>query len=288
MAAHAPPRPLVLLLVLLAAIASAVYPDDPWDDRIDPACCAYPEHDPRDYNWPYSHFQYSEIIPDVVGSFVSMCSLNLTYAANAKSKDDSSGVEVEYGKPLPPSRIARAPAVAFALYPDRSARTLHTLLMVDPDAPFRDTPSDGEWVHWLVYDIPGNDTSKGTTLVEYAPPAPKPCPKKDRLCLKEHRVTFILWEQPHGMLQLQSEDVRIKAGSSAGRARFKARDFAARHRLGLHLAMNFFETYHDEGKGTFDAQPWWHVRDTESLAKVSHLVPHVEHEAERDEEKDEL
>jgi len=202
---HAPMRftsasPFVLqLLLLLPASVLPAHPDDPWDDRIDPACCPYPEHDPRDYNWPYSHFQYSEVIPDVIGSFVSMCDLNLTYASAAVG---NGGVNVEYGKPLSPSAVARAPAVAFALEPDRGPTTLHTLLMVDPDVPFRDAPSDGEWVHWLVYDIPGNATAKGTTLVEYSPPAPKPCPASDRLCLREHRVIFILWEQPHGPLVL--------------------------------------------------------------------------------------
>eukprot|EP00965_Chrysotila_dentata_P174445 5758351-Pleurochrysis_carterae.AAC.6 len=25
--------------------------DGIWDERIDPACCPYPEHDPRDHNW---------------------------------------------------------------------------------------------------------------------------------------------------------------------------------------------------------------------------------------------
>ena len=34
-------------------------------------------------------------------------------------------------------------------------------MMVDPDVPFRDSPTDGEWLHWLVYDIPGNDTARG-------------------------------------------------------------------------------------------------------------------------------
>ena len=267
------PIVVMLLVLLLPASVLPAHPDDPWDDRIDPACCPYPEHDPRDYNWPYSHFQYSEVIPDVIGSFVSMCDLNLTYASAAVG---NGGIDVEYGKLLSPSAVVRAPAVAFALEPDRGPTTLHTLLMVDPDVPFRDAPSDGEWVHWLVYNIPGNATAKGTTLVEYSPPAPKPCPASDRLCLREHRVIFILWEQPHGPLVLQPEDVRIAAGVSTGRARYKARDFAARHRLGLQIAMNFFETYHDAGDGKFGAQPWWHVRDAESLAKVSHLVAHVE------------
>eukprot|EP00322_Chrysochromulina_rotalis_P002951 CAMPEP_0115842044 /NCGR_PEP_ID=MMETSP0287-20121206/7598_1 /TAXON_ID=412157 /ORGANISM="Chrysochromulina rotalis, Strain UIO044" /LENGTH=288 /DNA_ID=CAMNT_0003295703 /DNA_START=3 /DNA_END=869 /DNA_ORIENTATION=- len=275
MTLHAMPGPVahrllpsLLLVLLLPLHVEPAHPDDPWDDRIDPACCPYPEHDPRDYNWPYSHYQYSEVIPDVLGSFVAMTTLNLTYTEDAV---------VEYGKPLAPSVVTRAPAVAFDLEPDRSSTTLHTLLMVDPDMPFRDSPSQGEWVHWLIVNIPGNDTSQGNTLVEYAPPVPRPCPANDRLCLKEHRITFILWEQPHGPLSLQPEDVRIAAVTTTGRARYKARDFAVRHRLGLQIAMNFFETYHEAGDSAFDAQPWWYVRDTESLARVRHLVPHVEH-----------
>ena len=125
-----------------------------------------------------------------MGSYVSMTSLNLTY----------NDAVVEYGKPLAPSRVTKPPRVAFDLEPDRDMGTLHTLMMVDPDVPYRDAPADGEWVHWLIYDIPGNDTARGKTLIEYAPPAPKPCPPSDKLCLSEHRVTFILWEQTHGPL----------------------------------------------------------------------------------------
>ena len=49
----------------------------------------------------------------------------------------------------------------------------------------------------------------------------------ERLCLREHRVTFVLWEQP-GPLALHDEDAAIPAATSEGRARFKARDFASR------------------------------------------------------------
>ena len=254
-------------LLLLRDGAMARHPEDKWDDRIDPACCPYPEHDPRDYNWPYSHFQYSEIIPDVVGSFVAMTDLNLTY---------DGGNVVEYGKPVSPAAVSRSPKVSFALGPDRNEDTLHTLIMVDPDVPFRDSPNDGEWLHWLLYDIRGNDTSTANTLVEYAPPTPQQCPAHDKLCLKEHRITFILWEQPHGPLKLHEEDLHIKAAVAAGRARYKARDFAARHRLGLQIALNFFETYFDPGDGTFDAQPWYHVRDDASLAQRKSQIAHVE------------
>jgi phosphatidylethanolamine-binding protein (PEBP) family uncharacterized protein len=198
------------LLALHSALAA--HPESAWDERVDPACCPYPEHDPRDYNWPYSHFQYSEVIPDVTGSFVPMTELNISFP---------SGVVADYGKPIPPSLLDRRPEVAFALEPDRDATTLHTLMMVDPDVPFRDSPTDGEWLHWLVYDIPGNDTARGSTLAvcrtafeprtsrpgarsathtceprlgqEYTPPRPKPCPTSGgaaKLCLKEHRLTF--------------------------------------------------------------------------------------------------
>jgi len=251
----------VALFALHSALAA--HPESAWDERVDPACCPYPEHDPRDYNWPYSHLQYSEVIPDVTGSFVPMTELNISFP---------SGVVADYGKPIPPSLLNRRPEVAFNLEPDRDSSTLHTLMMVDPDVPFRDSPTDGEWLHWLVYDIPGNDTARGSTLAEYSPPRPKPCPAGERLCLKEHRVSFILWEQPHGALALHGEDVRIAAEQAAPRRRYKARDFAARHRLGLQLAMNFLETW-DEAAGF--VAPWWHVSDEESLRLVGHLIPHT-------------
>jgi len=255
-----------MALLVLALLPFSVHPDDNWDERIDPACCPYPERDPRDYNWPFSHFTYSEIIPDVLGTFVPMTSVNITFGNTA----------VDYGKPIPPSVMVTAPAVTFALEPDRSERTLHTLMMVDPDVPFRDQPADGERVLWLVYDIPGNQVVQGKTLVEYAGPEPLPCPSGDRLCLPEHRVTFVLWEQPHGPLDLQpQDDAHIGAATHAGRLSFKARDFATRHELGLQLGMNFAETWYDEGDGRFGSMPWWHVSEDESLSRVGHLLPHA-------------
>ena len=179
----------------LLCVAPGVHPEDAWDERIDAACCPYPEHDPRDYNWPYSHLQYSEVVPDVVGSFVPMTELNVSFPT---------GAIADYGKPVAPAQLAQQPAVAFALEPDRDASTLHTLAMVDPDVPSRDAPVDGEWLHWLVYDIPGNDTRRGKTLAAYAPPKPAQCAASERLCLREHRVTFVLWEQP-GPLALHDE-----------------------------------------------------------------------------------
>ena len=69
--------------------------------------------------------------------------------------------------------------------------------------------------------------------------------------------------------------MHIAAAQAAGRARYKARDFAARHRLGMHIGMNFCETWFDAGDGRFYDVPWWYVRDAESLARLGHAVPHV-------------
>lgn len=254
------------LAVFLVGHALAAQQDDEWVGRIDPACCAYPEHDPRDYYYPYSHLQYSEVVPDVLGSFVPMTELKITYESNRGHR------AVAYGKPIAPRWLEYPPSVAFSLDPDRDESTLHTLIMVDPDVPFRDAATDGQRVHWLVYDIPGNRTSRGRTLVEYDGVRPRSCSESDDLCLKEHRVTFALWEQPYGPLQLHAEDVLIAAGVDAGRTRYKASDFASRHQLGLQLAMNFFETWHDErtlktSEPPFGQMPWWHVTDAEAFVQ---------------------
>lgn len=37
----------------------------------------------------------------------------------------------------------------------------------DPDAPSREDPKWGEWRHWLVINIPGNDLSAGEVAAEY-------------------------------------------------------------------------------------------------------------------------
>jgi hypothetical protein len=252
--------------IVLVVHALAERQDDAVLARINPACCAYPEHDPRDYDYPYSHLLYSEVVPDVLGSFVPMTELTITY------ESDRGHCAVAYGKPIAPRWLELPPSVAFTLDPDRNESTLHMLMMVDPDVPFRDAAADGQRVHWLVYDIPGNRTSRGRTLVEYAGVRPRSCSESDDLCLKEHRVTFALWEQPYGPLRLHAEDVPIAAGVDAGRIRYKASDFASRHQLGLQLAMNFFETWHDERPLTtsdppFGQMPWWHVTDAEAFVQ---------------------
>lgn len=123
----------VLLLSLAVLRVSGVA----WDATVDPACCAYPEHDPRDYNYPYSHLLYAEVVPDVTGAFVAMTALRLTYAPDAV---------VSYGKWLAPEAVIHAPSVEFAVDPPSADELppMHTLIAVDPDVPFRDRPDGRE------------------------------------------------------------------------------------------------------------------------------------------------
>ena len=82
----------------------------------------------------------------------------------------------------------------------------------------------------------------------------------------------MLWEQPNGPLELHTEDAAMSSDSDPGRVHYKARDFAARHQLGLHLALNFFETRAGTLEDSFD-RAWWYVSDDQSLAQLAHLMP---------------
>lgn len=44
---------------------------------------------------------------------------------------------------------------------DADQNSFYTLLMIDPDAPTRQSPKFKEWQHWLVVNIPGNNVSQG-------------------------------------------------------------------------------------------------------------------------------
>ncbi len=42
----------------------------------------------------------------------------------------------------------------------------------DPDAPSREDPKFGEWRHWLVVNIPGNNIASGEVQAEYVGAGP--------------------------------------------------------------------------------------------------------------------
>ncbi|XP_042908194.2 protein D2-like [Parasteatoda tepidariorum] len=64
----------------------------------------------------------------------------------------------------------------------------YTLIMIDPDAPYPNKPTNAIYLHWLINNIPGKDIYRGRELLEYE--APDPPADSDR-----HRYIILLYEQ---------------------------------------------------------------------------------------------
>lgn len=74
----------------------------------------------------------------------------------------------ELGTTLTPRTVAQRPRVNYNVHANR----YYVVSMFDPDAPSRATPIFGQWLHWLLVNVPGRDLSRGDTLVEYVGAAP--------------------------------------------------------------------------------------------------------------------
>lgn len=78
--------------------------------------------------------------------------------------------------------------------------TFYSLAMINLDAPTKANPVDGDYVHWLVGNIPGNDIGQGDTLVEYV----GAFPVKDA---GTQSFMFILNGQPNGKIEYTEERI---------------------------------------------------------------------------------
>lgn len=87
--------------------------------------------------------------------------------------------EIKNGVFLTPLESRMKPKVEYNAKPN----TLYTLIMHDPDAVV------GNWLHWVIVNIKGNNVKNGDELFEYTYPAP---PKGSGM----HRYIFLLYEQP--------------------------------------------------------------------------------------------
>ena len=79
---------------------------------------------------------------------------------------------------LTPKQTSIKPKVSF----DNNAKSLYTFITHDPDA------VAGNYVHWLIVNIPGNQLNSGKEILEYKGPAP---PKGTGT----HNYIFTLYEQ---------------------------------------------------------------------------------------------
>ncbi|KAI3842553.1 hypothetical protein MKX03_034419 [Papaver bracteatum] len=150
------------------------------------------------------------VIGDVMDPFVRSVPIRIAY----RSRTVANGCEIK------PSAVPDHPRVDIG---GDDMRNFYTLVMVDPDAPSPSDPSLGEYLHWLVTDIPG---ITGTT---YAP----------RPNAGIHRFVYVLFQQLG----------RQTVYAPGWRQNFNTRDFAEIHNLGLPVAAVYFNCQRENGSG---------------------------------------
>ncbi|XP_072154831.1 putative odorant-binding protein A5 isoform X3 [Bemisia tabaci] len=78
--------------------------------------------------------------------------------------------KIYFGNKVNPDFCSAPPKMTWPADPKK----FYTLLMVDPDQPSRLTPTDREFLLWLLVNIPGQKRLLGHTCAEYRPPEPDP------------------------------------------------------------------------------------------------------------------
>ncbi|KAK7086685.1 hypothetical protein SK128_003258 [Halocaridina rubra] len=162
-----------------------------------------------------------EVIPDVVDIVPSEV-LKIKYGS----------LDVSNGNVLTPTQVFNPPTM-ISWAADSSA--FYTLCMTDPDAPNRQDPNLGEVLHWLIVNVPGNDLTKGETIVEYVGSGPR---KGTGL----HRYVFLAYKQPGS---ITCTEPKIPKTSRQNRIKFSIRRFSEKYGLSL-VAANFYQAEYDE------------------------------------------
>lgn len=162
-------------------------------------------------------FERSEIVPDVLD----------VPPTNILDVEYENGVIVNLGKEITPTQVKDHPKVTYNANPD----DYYTLLMVDPDAPSRSSPTFREVKHWFVGNIKGNDVENGEHITQYFGSGP---PKGTGL----HRYIFLLYKQKEKLDY--TKEPKTSNVSREHRFKFNTMEFAKSYELGDPEAGNFF------------------------------------------------
>ncbi|XP_055339212.1 protein D3-like [Paramacrobiotus metropolitanus] len=136
---------------------------------------------------------------------------------------------VQLGNELTPAGVTTQPAV---FWPITYADQLYTLVELDLDAPTATNSSLRSVLHWLVYNIPGNDIFRGQVYAPYMGSAP--------FDSSLHRYVFLLFPQTRS-IQLSA----LPSGNDA-RLRFNMRTFMLQNGLSQPFAGNFYRARADD------------------------------------------
>nr|XP_018913587.1 PREDICTED: protein D2-like [Bemisia tabaci] len=161
-----------------------------------------------------------QVVPEVIDN-VPKHHINIAYSLHCF---------VNFGNVLRPEKVAR-PVYVMEWF--CTQYQYFTLLLVGPDEPTRDSPTDREFLYWLVVNVPLNAVYCGDDMVEYLPPAPK----KDT---GVHRYVYIMLHQPNGNMTFDAH--RIKNTTLAGREKWSSKAFMKKHGFEEAYAVNFFKS----------------------------------------------
>ncbi|KAN0041067.1 hypothetical protein ACTFIV_003603 [Dictyostelium citrinum] len=143
------------------------------------------------------------------------------------------GKELNINDTLTPTLVQNKPEVSWEAKNDE----LYTLILDDPDAPTRSDPKFGQWKHWLVTNIKGNDISTGQELAKYIGAGPPPNTSL-------HRYIFILCKQPSNQ-NIEFKGEHILPLTADLRNNWNAETFIKKWNLEPE-AINFFQAEHDD------------------------------------------
>jgi len=194
--------------------------------------------------------QEAGIVPDIVAEpFEEKTVLRVKYPAWVKSAVDLKDVssfggtptrgagEIGKGQVITPTQAQTKPVVGW----EAEKGAYYTIVLTDPDAPSRTSPSLREWVHWVRVNIPGDNLpcdgeDGGDDLKTYVGAGP---PTGTGL----HRYVFLLYKQANGK-QTFEESERIPFVKN-GRDKWSASKFAEKNELGAPIAWTYFEAEFD-------------------------------------------
>ncbi|GAQ82124.1 PEBP (phosphatidylethanolamine-binding protein) family protein [Klebsormidium nitens] len=152
-----------------------------------------------------SELEAAGIVPDVLDTFNPSAQLNLVFGT------DKGTLQIENGERYASADLKSSPMLSIHENFVEAQSHLYTVVLVDLDSPDPTNPGNGEYLHWLVTNIPGPQATSDAALMDPAKVGKvvasyEPIQPKGDL---PHRYAFVLFRQrPTAVLDIPSTDDR--------------------------------------------------------------------------------
>jgi hypothetical protein len=178
-------------------------------------------------------FKQNEIVPDLIDTAPENVLFVQWESKSANLKQE-----------LTPTEVKNQPKVT---WDDADSEKFYTLIMADPDEFTRAEHTQRSFQHWIVGNIPGNDTAAGNLLTAYVGSGP---PQDGGI----HRYVFLLFQQQD---KINFDEPKLLFPSPTGvkdRVKFNVRDFVRKYNLGNPTHGNFYFAQWDDSVPSLLAQ----------------------------------